>query len=148
MSRPPITRTPSEVFEAVTGDPTALVQLLRSGDPISQESREALALWIEGKLPPARPPHRPKAVRAWGDIPNGVWLQFSAEKYHRIAKWLRKRGRMHNSAENLIEAIARQNNLDVNALRNAVRNGPPEIPEPATDLAELYQAWVKNVRRK
>ena len=43
-------REPVEVYEAAEGDPTALIEYLRSDRPINDWMRQELAEWLEGNL--------------------------------------------------------------------------------------------------
>lgn len=132
---------PEEVFQAVDGKPDALIALLRSEEMLDKVSREALALWLSKELPPKRSNHRPKAKRLAGDIPDAVWLEFAAQRYNRVAKWLGRRNRFYGRSKELISAIAKENKVTEDGLRNAIRSGPPKVPDYATDLPSQYLAW-------
>lgn len=144
----PYTENPAEVWEAVCGNPQPLVDLMRSGDALTKETREAMALWLLGEIPPKRLASRPKAMRAYdGNIPPAVWVHFAVDRYKRVAVWLKARGKMYGQSEALIAAIAKKNGINQEVLTNAIRSGLPAIPEATTSLIDLFLIW-QNARKK
>jgi len=132
---------PTEVWEAVCGNRQPLVKLMRSGATLTNETREAMALWLLGEIPPKRLASRPKAMRAHGNIPPAVWVSFAVERYKRVAKWLTARNKMYGKSDALIAAIAKKNDIHLEILTNAIRSGLPTIPEPTTSLIDLFILW-------
>lgn len=138
---------PVEVWQAVQGDPSELITLLRSNVDLTTETREALALWLEGRLPPKNRVGRPRKTRAPGNFPPEVWIELAVQRFKRVAEACKKRGSFYGKAELLLEAIARNHDIDVRTLRNAVYSEPPSAPEPTTDPIERFQIWRRqNVR--
>lgn len=72
-------REPIEVYEAAEGDPTELIDYLRSDAPINDWMRQELADWLEGKLPAKYPPGRQKKNRA-----DKLRLRFACELYEAL----------------------------------------------------------------
>lgn len=69
-------REPIEVYEAAEGDPTALIEYLRSDAPITDWMRQEIADWLEGKLPVKFPRGRKTKDRA-----DRLRLKFAWELY-------------------------------------------------------------------
>lgn len=72
-------REPVEVYEAAEGDPTALIEYLRSDAPINDWMRQEIADWLEGKLPVKFPRGRQKKDRA-----DRLRLRFAWELYEAL----------------------------------------------------------------
>ena len=72
-------REPIEVYEAAEGDPTALIEYLRSDAPINDWMRQELADWLEGKLLAKYPRGRKKKDRA-----DRLRLKFAWELYEAL----------------------------------------------------------------
>ncbi|MDG1116934.1 MAG: hypothetical protein P8N72_07395 [Flavimaricola sp.] len=69
-------REPIEVYEAAEGDPTALIEFLRSDKPINEWMRQELAEWLDGNLP-VKFPHGRKTK----DRTDRLRLKFAWELY-------------------------------------------------------------------
>lgn len=72
-------REPIEVYEAAEGDPTALIEYLRSDAPITDWMRQEIADWLEGKLPVKFPRGRKTKERA-----DRLRLKFAWELYEAL----------------------------------------------------------------
>lgn len=72
-------REPIEVYEAADGDPGPLIEYLRSDRPINEWMRQAIADWLEGKLPVKFPPGRQNKNRT-----DRLRLKFAWELYEAL----------------------------------------------------------------
>lgn len=147
----PFPRDPLEVFEAVEGQPESLVALLRSGEPLCPDTREALALWLEGNLPPKRGRGRPKKMRARGEWPAAkeAELAAAAERYRWLQKGLAKRGIRAFSAERLKEKVANhpKQGCSLEQLELALR-GDYTFSTVAETIPERFLLWRQRFRKK
>ena len=129
-------RDPIEVWTAVEGDCTKLIELLRSNEKLGPRTRNALADWLEGKLEPVKlPNHR---VRRASKV-SWAWYRYDkAWTLIREKGWHRKRGERPGwSREKLLEAVAKKDGVAVAALDYFERRAKPNLP-----LAELIARSV------
>lgn len=147
----PLPQDPIEVFEAVEGDREGLIALLRSDEPLNSDTREALALWLEGSLPPKVGKGRPRKMRARGQWPEAKEAELSAaiEQYKWMRNGLKARGIHTVSADCLIDRIAAHPRFGVSAdqLRAALR-GDHVFSTVAETIPEKYLTWKKGFRGK
>lgn len=147
----PLPRDPIEVFNAVEGHRESLVALLRSEETLDCDTREALALWLEGNLPPKLGKGRPPKMRAWGEWPEAkdAALAAAREQYRWMRDGLKKRGIRTVSADCLIDRIAADPRFDVRAdqLRAALR-GDHVFETVAETIPEKYLVWKRRLREK
>ena len=147
----PFPKDPLEVFQAIAGDTKHLVALLRSEEPLDPETREALALWLEGNLPPKRGKGRPKKMRARGEWPAAKEAELAAavERYKWLQRGLAKRGIRAFSAEKLMEKIAShpKQGVDLERLIRALRGDHTYSTVPET-LPERFLLWQQRFRKK
>ena len=147
----PFPRDPLEVFEAIKGQPESLVALLRSDEPLDIDTREALALWLEGNLPPKLEPGRPKKMRAYGEWPAAKEAELLAavERYHWIQRGLRKRGNRKFTAAQIMEKVAShpKQSVPLGQLVRAIR-GDFTPSAVAKTLPERFLLWQERFRKK
>lgn len=146
----PFPKDPLEVFQAIEGDTDSLVSLLRSEEPLDPETREALALWLEGNLPPKRGRGRPKKMRARGQWPDGreVELAAAVERYRWFRRGLKARGIYSVSAERLIEKIAShmKQTVSANQLRAALK-GDFQHSQIAEVISDRFILWRRKAEK-
>lgn len=156
-----IFRDPTEVWKAVEGDPTELIELLRSDKRLAKPVRKALADYFEGTLQPVkRPQGRPskeqiqpfvvrasRAITYWHDPTTR--LGYVGFRYERLRNYIRKRGwhkksagKFYWSPDRLREAVAERYGLTLETLENYLRR-PREKP-PMLDPD--YEAWNRRLK--
>lgn len=109
-------KEPVEVYElAEKKYYRPLVDLLRSDEPISRWTRDALADYFEGK--PVRLRRR-GAPRKKDWFMNKVFTSWALQDYKRIAGRLKKRKSFHGQADVLADAICRRYGLELQPFLN------------------------------
>ena len=144
-------REPFEVWRAALGDFEPLVERLRSGEPIHEIEREAIALLISGKL---KPPLRRKAhnfTRLHQSIsstevksmhyPEGNWVPVALDQrkrnaaalYRHIMRQLHKSKDAYRRSGEVMRYVAECDGLSLETVRDVVRRAqakPAIKPEP------------------
>lgn len=139
-------RDPVEVWELVTKNPEALITFLRSDEKIGFSHREALALYFEGKLKPARKRGRPSDVRSFLErISKPTKLEALASLVELISERARKYKKLYGNSDKIIDAVANKYGEDTEALRNHIRRSMKRvIKSDATDWLILqFQNWYE-----
>ncbi|MGJ0506160.1 MAG: hypothetical protein ACR652_03310 [Methylocystis sp.] len=140
---------PVAVWRAVEGDRSELVALLRSGDPLTRRTRDALADWLEGSLKPVK---LPKGRPAPDQAEAALWcssghdlrtkIGWAGRDYDRARAFLRKKGwhlkkagSLFWSTERLLEAVAKRHNIQMDALENYLKRARSKPPQFGTIIS-------------
>lgn len=133
---------PVEVWRAVEGDLAPLLKLLRGGEKLGRPTRNALADWLEGKLPPVKLPRghpRGETKIGW------AWYRYDgAHEFIRRKGWHRKGAARYWTPERLLEAVATKESVSITALRNKVRRASGKNMSP-DELAAWARARVADL---
>ena len=136
-------REPIEVYEAAIGDPAALIQYLRSGQPIGSWMRDALAAYLAGELKPELPRARPKRVTRISKL-----MQQARRDYFSIKFWKQQDGeRVHGKSEKIRADIAESYGLITNQFEQEFHRGIAK-PDTVIGLQARFLYWYVNTRMK
>ncbi len=134
-------RWPREVWKAVEGDNRDLIALLRGDRALSRRVRNALADWLDEKLQPARQGRGRRrsypeyilaliARSAHGRHNVDTKLGRAGHRYEKVRSFIRaKRWHLKHRGwkERLVEAVAREERVSAEALREYLRRGAPRV---------------------
>lgn len=131
---------PIEVWRAVEGDPTDLIVLLRSDEPIRRRTRDALADFLAGALKPfvlpRGRPSKPDSVVS-SHMRHSVWyghdvatkIGFAGFRYEHMRRFIRSKGwHLDNPgwSDGLKAAIAKRHSIELEQFINYLRRSRPK----------------------
>jgi hypothetical protein len=142
-------RKPVEVYEAAIGNPKPLAERLRSGERLTEMERDALAALVEGKLKsPNLGPGKGRPNYLWT-----TWEAYVAMKlpnaealYRHVMRELRKVGEHYGRAEEVIEYVAKRNDIHASSVKNYLRRAKAEKvdrePRGPRNAVEWFHRWL------
>jgi len=140
-------RPPVEVFEAIDGDRQALADYLRSGEPLTFYTLDAIAAWMAGELPSKRKrgnPHGTRLDRNW----NAMRMYFAELEYKQLYL---AAGRPQKQSDGFSKQVAEKWGIHPDTFRHYRRRSKlqrHEKPEALPLLEEMWWDWKANIKSK
>lgn len=140
-------RPPVEVFEAIDGNRQALANCLKSAEPLSLYTRDAIAAWMAGELPPKRKrgnPHGTRLDRNW----NAMRMYFAELEYKQLYL---AAGRPQKQSDGFSKQVAEKWGIHPDTFRHYRRRSKlqrHEKPETLPLLEEMWWDWKANIKSK
>jgi hypothetical protein len=128
---------PVEVFEAIDGNPSKLISYLRSGEPLSLYTIEAIAACLAKELPPKRKPGRPHGSPQDRRM-NAGGLAMAA---YLVKQRYAEAGRPSGQKGEIVDQVAEERGIDPEKLHIYLRKSTAQRPTAPQLLPLLEEMW-------